>query len=549
MHLYKSYLNIRLLAQNFFLFLPDMSYNCSKITSEAVLHDIIQDGKRTFWTSPYFDISKFKVLTKSLDSCVDANGYNFLQRSVIGGNYVAFHYLRILGMSCSIKTRDGRNLIQLLVDSASCFEEENYRWESFISYLFKNWNAQEFLNENAFLAYSYNAIALELVKNTDIISDMKLHEVCNSESKSLSFSHKVAGKGLIEVLLEIEKQFGPHALNCVNKNNITSKLLLQFFNHFDKFPLHLRLLNVKENIDFTASFFLKILIDFKPFVLSKFSVERKCKYRMKNHRNIRSMGICLLHMEKESLRILQQYIKISGIKSKKDIENFTRKSHYYQSRKHADTCSNNFVNNLASIKKMNENPKTHLELTCFIYDRIFKRIQMNGCLLKNRSMERVNSTECCELISLLIKTRKIFKTLYSTMKSRNMFLLLSLYQHHLNVPFEQDTPALIKGKWIGLVDLYAEHVQALYELKPEFHMQKKYNVWDWFKSCKNCLAKEMIRRISSSSVREIQKWRGSSKNIFTPFLADLSYMFEYGSEETKFPLKTYYSHLKDAGDI
>lgn len=42
-----------------FVFLPDMIYDCSKITGEAVLHAIVQDEKRTFWTSPYFDFSMF----------------------------------------------------------------------------------------------------------------------------------------------------------------------------------------------------------------------------------------------------------------------------------------------------------------------------------------------------------------------------------------------------------------------------------------------------------------------------------------------------------
>lgn len=529
-----------------FLFLPDMNYDCSKITNEAVLHDIFQDKKRTFWASRYFDISKFKVLTKSLDSCVDAYGFNFLQRSVIGGNYKAFQYLRNLGMSCYIKTRDGRNLIQLLVDSAPCFEEENNRWEFFISRP-KNWNVQEFFNDINSFTYSYNEIALDLVRNTNIISDMKLHEVCNTNSKSLSFSHKVAGKGLIDVLLEIGNQFGSHALNCVNKNNISTELLLQFFNHFNKFPSHVRLLHASDNINLTASLFLKILLDFKPFVLPKFSIERKCQYRMKNHRNIRSMGICVIQSIKESLRLLQQYIKSSGIKSKSDFEKLTKTSHDYQSRRSAKTCSNNFVNNLASIEKLNEHPKTHLKLTCFIYDRILKRIQMNGCLDKYRSPKEVNSTECCELISLLIKTRAIFKDLYSMLKSRKMFILFSLYQHNLNIPFKQDTP--VPGKLVGLEDIYAQQVLALYELTPEFHMQKKYNFWDWFKSCKNCLAKDMIRRISSSSVRDIQKWKGSSGKSFMPFYYYPAYMSKYESEETKSPLYEYYLLLENAGDI
>lgn len=126
-----------------------------------------------------------------------------------------------------------------------------------------------------------------------------------------------------------------------------------------------------------------------------------------------------------------------------------------------------------------------------------------------------------------------------------MFILFSLYQHNLNIPFKQDTP--VPGKLVGLEDIYAQQVLALYELTPEFHMQKKYNFWDWFKSCKNCLAKDMIRRISSSSVRDIQKWKGSSGKSFMPFYP--AYMSKYESEETKSPLYEYYLLLENAGDI
>lgn len=41
------------------------------------------------------------------------------------------------------------------------------------------------------------------MRNINIISDMKLYEVCNIDFKFLSFFYKVVGKGLIDVLLEI----------------------------------------------------------------------------------------------------------------------------------------------------------------------------------------------------------------------------------------------------------------------------------------------------------------------------------------------------------
>lgn len=229
----KNLLNHPVINPELFVFFPDMIYDCSKIIGEAVLHAIVQDEKRTFWTSPYFDFSKFKVLTKSLELCVDDNGYNFLQRSVIGGNVFAFHNLTNLGMSCSVKTRDGKNLLQLLVDSAPCFEEENYKREFVVSLVYKNSKVQNTWIENTFSAESYKAIASYLARNTTLLTDMKLHEVCNNASETESFSHKVAGKGLTDVLAVMENHFGSKAVDCVNKYNVTTGSLLLFFKHHD----------------------------------------------------------------------------------------------------------------------------------------------------------------------------------------------------------------------------------------------------------------------------------------------------------------------------
>lgn len=54
-----------------------------------------------------------------------------------GGNYLAFQFLRKLGMSVYIKTRDGKNLLQLLVDSAPCFEKkaEEENWSCFFFFI------------------------------------------------------------------------------------------------------------------------------------------------------------------------------------------------------------------------------------------------------------------------------------------------------------------------------------------------------------------------------------------------------------------------------
>lgn len=387
-HGVKSLLNLYKhpqINQEILLYLPQMRYDCSKLTGEAVLHDIVEDRNRTFWTS-VFDFSKFDVFPKSLDLCFDENGYNFLRRSVIGGNVQAFIILlRMRGMSRSMLTRDGRNLLQLLVDSAPCFEETNTKKEIEAVILSKESEIQKFSIKNFYSSHSYNILALYLLNETTLLNDMKLHEICNHASESLSFSHKAASKGLTFLLMTIEKKFGIHAFNCLNKNNITTAILLRFFNHFYKMPLSLRSEHVLPEPDMIASFFLKILMDFKPFVFPKYSVERKCNYRIRNFRNIRDMGICGLKLEKEFLSLLQQYVRISGVKSKNDVAKKLSKSHW-QSKCDADTCSNEFVNVLARIRELNKNPKDYLDLSCNIYDKTLKLLKANKCLNKSLSL-------------------------------------------------------------------------------------------------------------------------------------------------------------------
>lgn len=443
-------------------------------------------------------------------------------------------------MSCSMLTRDGRNLLQLLVDSAPCFEETNTKREIEAVILSKDSEIQKFSIENTFSNLSYNVIALYLVKQTRLLNDMKLHENCNHASESLSFSHKAASKGLIILLTTIEKQFGIHAFNCLNKNNITTSILMRFFNHFYKFPLFLRSIHVLPEPDMIASFFLKILMDFKPFFFPKYSVEKKCNYRIRNFRNISDMGICGLKLEKEFLSFLQQYVRISGVKSKKDIAEMLSKT-LWQSKCEADTCSNEFVNVLATIKRLNENPKAYLDLSNNIFDKTLKLLNVNGCLnsSSSKNISKVISTNCCKWISLITRLKKILKSSYSIIKNKKMFLLFSLYQNQLNVPFEH-SELLINDNWDVYQHFCIDFSQNMFNIKPEFHMQKKYDIWNWFKSCKNCNAKEMIKQISVSTVREIQQWKGSPKNFFSPFSKNPA--FTHTSEETKMPLKQYYSH-------
>lgn len=209
---------------------------------------------------------------------------------------------------------------------------------------------------------------------------------------------------------------------------------MRFFNHFYKIPLFLRLVHVFPDADMIASFFLKTLMDFKPFV---FLWKKKCNYGIRNFRNIRDMGICGLKLEKEFLSLLQQYVRISGVKSKNDIAKMLSKSHW-QSKCEADTCSNEFVNVLARIRELNKNPKAYLDLSSNIYDKALKLLKVNMCLNTSLSLNisKVISINCCKLISSIARLKKLLKYSYSIIKNKKMFLLFSLYQNQLNVPFE-----------------------------------------------------------------------------------------------------------------
>lgn len=410
-----------------FTFLPKMRYDCSKISGEVILHDIVQDERKTFWTSPYFDFNRFDILSSSLDTCVDVNGYTFLHRSVIGGNYIAFFFLRQLGMSFSRKTRDGKNLIQLLVDNAPCFKVKDKIRNLVLIVFGKDFIVQEPWTENNFASFSYDALALFLATETRLIRQMSLHEICNHASIYLSFTHKVAAKGLTWLLLEIEKHFGTHALNCVNNKNITTAFLLHFFNHFNKYPYFWTLKQYSVSIDITTSLFLKIMLDFKPFLLSKDSLEHKCNYRMKNFRNTHRMRFCVLNMEKEFLGTILQFVKVSGIKSQADFDAIMSEYYINQYKNLSKFYSEGFAKGLNAIENVIENRKDSCHEKCFSYETILQNARNKRCFNTNSSVN-VNSTECFALIAALSRFKFIYQDMYSKMKNGKMFHYLILYK-------------------------------------------------------------------------------------------------------------------------
>lgn len=520
------------------IFLPNMSYDCSQITGDAVLHDIVQDERRTFWTSQNFDFNKFHIHSSSLDKCVDVNGYNFLHRSVIGGNYIAFRFLRQLGMSLSRKTRDGKNLIQLLVDNAPCFEVKDKKRELVLNVLGRNFIVQEPWTESNSASVSYNALASILATETSLIRQMNSHEICNNASASLSFTHKVAAKGLIRLLLEIEKQFGPYVLNCANKKGITTAFLLRFFNHLKKYPNRWHLKQNKVDIHIVASLFLKILLDYKPFILSKDSLENKCNYIMKNFRNTQRMYFCVMNTEKEFLSMTLQFIKLFGVKSQEDFEASIKESYIYQNENVRKFYSDGFVRGLTALGNI-DNHRDLCNENCFSYETTMKNARNKRCFNATFSVN-VNSIECLVLIAEITRMKFIYQDMYFHLKTGRMFHFLYLYTKRYDIPFEDDDQVWVNGTLVGYMDIYLNLMVTMYSKK--VHIDKKYKFLDWFKSCKNCLAKEMVKKIGSSTIREIQRWKGSErsfmqlKSVYIPHDADT-------------PLINYNSRFKDVEEI
>lgn len=264
---------------------------------------------------------------------------------------------------------------------------------------------------------------------------------------------------------------------------------------------------------------------------------------MKNFRNIRGMEICVIKLEKDYLRLLQHYVKISGIKSKEDYDRVFKKLPFlYRFYNNTDSL-NSFVNYLAALKSMNENPHSSQKPALLMKDSILKSLRTKACMKKPESLKKTNSTLCCQLLSSLTKRKKDLVDLYSLTKIRKVFLLLSLYKNKLNKPFLSVDRYMMKFNEIGLADNFFHLALGFMVTRgEEFYMRKKYKFWDWLKSCKNYLAKDMMNKISSSTTWEIRKWKGSLENIL--MCIDCSPV--PAPKDANAPLDNYYSRFDDA---
>lgn len=98
--------------------------------------------------------------------------------------------------------------MQLLVDYVLCFKEEERIRELVLIIRDENLIVYEFWIERNFGLGRYIVILLFLLKEFCLIRQMIVIEICNYVFEVLSFIYKVVVKGLINLLLEIEKYFG-----------------------------------------------------------------------------------------------------------------------------------------------------------------------------------------------------------------------------------------------------------------------------------------------------------------------------------------------------
>ncbi|XP_062607791.1 uncharacterized protein LOC134269602 [Saccostrea cucullata] len=498
-----------------FAFLKQMRYRCSQ---NSVLHEIVQDENRIFWITYFFNFTQmFQIVPDSLDLCFDEKGYNLLHRSIMGGNFVAFTILRNLGMSLTTETRDGKNSLEVLVENSPCFKEEFKRRELVIT-IYDSGNSKKERLVNNLNLYVYDFIALSITRETDILMNMKPYDVC-SHRNEISFVHVVAAKALYPILKEVERLFGSSIALCVNSHGFQSTEFMLFYNH-----LPWRSITPLKNKTNFMTLFLKTLLDFRPFFSPKDSIERKCRYRIRNNRNFHGILSCATQMETEFLLFFRQLVKKEGRKSVNDLQNAMDGSYVHDKKKHKEFFSANFGRNLKAALSMEKNPREFQGRYFCPIRGLNRSLTAFSCLNVSKVFDRDTSLKCLCMISFAGKTKKNYKSIYEIARMSRMFSIFHLYEKDLNFPYSKYRDSLI-SPYFDTVVMYSMH-------HPEYHMEKRYRSLEKMKTCRNKLAKEMIKTITLSKIKEIQKWQGF-------YEGDLFLRPKNDLKDADAPLKTY----------
>ncbi|XP_048739417.2 uncharacterized protein LOC125653822 isoform X1 [Ostrea edulis] len=458
-------------------------------------HKLMEDRKRSFRVLLKI-LLNFKMNCSSMDFCYDDEGYNPLHRAVIGGNYNAFELLINNGMSVNVKSKDRRDVLQLLIEHAPCIQDD--------------FDVLNKISLNLSLSYTesvahmrsttYGDIGCFIARNTTLLMKRTPTQICNRTTSSLSIAHVVAAKGLLEILEVIKETFGETYYHCLNHQNISTALLLSVFGHSQLHFLNIEIPTyLKESI---VALYLKITFDFKAFVYPRDSLFWKCKYRVRNFRNTRSLQSCAGKVEEENAILMSRVIKLSGFKSREEF------------RKYCEICNDNEINLdsgfdtiLKELREYWENPKRYKYKYLLQHKKQELLFENWNCKIRR---DRKRSTKCLEILSEMIHLKRHLHSYFSRI-SVNILLtaIIPLYDQEIMLPFQ----FLPYNEYLGKLSRHYVYMSMFISQKyPGFQLSKEYDYWDVFRRNGDKRNKKMVQIILNTPVSEIRKWKGTERS-------------------------------------
>ncbi|XP_048739485.2 uncharacterized protein LOC125653851 [Ostrea edulis] len=483
--------------QAYFNFLPLLSFlecNCDSLKT-FTFHKLMEDRKRSFRMHVKRALN-FKMNCSSMDFCYDDEGYNPLHRAVIGGNYDAFEYLINNGMSVNVTSKDGRDVLQLLIEHAPCIPDDFDVREKRSS----NLPLSDTESLGLLRSRRYRDIGSYIAKNTTLLMKRTATQICNRKTNSLSIAHVVSATGLLEILEVIKGTFGETYTHCLNDRNISTAYLLSVFGHsssnFANIDFSIYLMNS------TAALYLKYAFDFKPFVLPRDSFYWKCKHRVTNFRNTRSLLSCTGKADEEFAILASQIIKLSGFKSREDF------------KKYCEFCEDSemsydsyFDSILKGLREYWENPKRYKYKYLLLHKKQELLFENWSCKIRR---DRKRSTKCLKILSEMILLKRQLHFIFSRISVDILLTnIIHLYDHEIMLPFEILPRNTIADR-LGRTYFYRSIL--LSQIHPGFQLSKEYDYWDVFRRNGDTRSKKMVQTILNTPVSEIRKWKGTERS-------------------------------------
>ncbi len=183
----------------------------SQEDSNFFIHSVCKDRKCSSQKSPITSsIEKYNLkYGRSIDSCLDADGFTPLHRAAQGANIVAVRSLIKHEANVSLLSPQGHDALTLAVLHAG-----GNAWQ----------NLEGTLTED-----DVSDVAIELLRHKMTTRDFKI--VCDSSKTELTLYHLAASRGLEKFIKQIFKDKDLHKLdvNCPNRDGITPMYLAKIF--------------------------------------------------------------------------------------------------------------------------------------------------------------------------------------------------------------------------------------------------------------------------------------------------------------------------------